>query len=214
VKPSQATNDQSYVSIGTQPTEFKRNDHRTKQQLEQSVADSPQVSTGSTVLVPSDRGGPGQNMRNHSMHSQKVSGGRKRRKNFFGRVVGVTTQHITPNPEIPCTPGWCLVYVRETFGIGPKYPTATAGWNASTYKHTDQNFPNNTWVPVWFSLSDNPDGHVVLRQPDGSIWSASSPTATTPVHHASLTELERYYGNRLNYLGWTEDLEDTLIMNG
>lgn len=123
----------------------------------------------------------------------------------------MTTQLITPNPNIPCTPGLCLVYVRETFGVGPKYPTATAGWNASNHKHPDQNFPEGDWVPVWFSLNDDPDGHVALRQPDGSIWSSSSPTATKPVHHQSLDAIEKYYGGRLNYLGWTNDIEGAIV---
>lgn len=124
----------------------------------------------------------------------------------------MTKQLITPNPNISCTPGMCLVYVRETFGIGPKYPTAFEGWNASTFKHTDQAFPDSAWVPLWFSLVDNPGGHVVLRQPDGSVWSASSPTETQPVHHASIEDLQSYYGGRLTYLGWTEDIEDIKIV--
>lgn len=125
----------------------------------------------------------------------------------------MTNQNIIPKPQIPCTPGLCLVYVRETFGIGPKYPTATAGWVASKFKHKDQNFPSNVWVPLWFSLSDNPDGHVALRQPDGSVWSASSPTSHSPVHHPSLSSLLSYYKNRLTYLGWTEDIEDVRVLN-
>lgn len=133
----------------------------------------------------------------------------------MGLYIGndMAMQFITPNPAIPCQPGWCLEYVRETFGIGPKYPTAIDGWNASGYKHLDQNIPDGVWVPLWFSLSDNPAGHVVLRQPDGSIWSASSPTATTPVHHTSITDLMSYYGGRLTYLGWTEDVEGVPVVS-
>lgn len=126
-------------------------------------------------------------------------------------LAGNLVQVTTPNPDIPCTPGWCLVYVRETFGIGPKYPTATAGWQASTTKHTDQNFPN-AWVPVWFSLKDEPAGHVALRQPDGSIWSSSHPTKKRPIQHKSLEDIESYYGGRLTYLGWTEDIEGRPIV--
>ena len=126
----------------------------------------------------------------------------------------MATQIITPNPDIPCTPGLCLVYVREAFGIGPKYPTATDGWSASPTQHVDQNFPVDMWVPLWFSLSDNPHGHVVLRQPDGSVWSSSSPTANKPVHHSSLDDLLSYYGGKLTYLGWTEDIEDVLVVDG
>jgi len=121
-------------------------------------------------------------------------------------------QLITPNPNIDCTPGWCLVYVRETFGIAAKYPTATAGWEASKLQHTDQNFPENLWVPIWFSLSNNPAGHVALLAPDRSVWSASHPMRTSPVHHSSIQDTISYYGNRLTYLGWTEDIEDELVV--
>lgn len=124
----------------------------------------------------------------------------------------MATQLITPNPNIACTPGWCLVYVRETFGVGPKYPTASAGWKASGRRHKDKNFPKDAWVPIWFSLSDDPAGHVALRQPDGSIWSSSHPTARTPVHHPSFKDLLSYYGGRLTYLGWTEDIEGVLVV--
>ncbi|HUO61968.1 MAG TPA: hypothetical protein VMT96_00765 [Candidatus Bathyarchaeia archaeon] len=125
----------------------------------------------------------------------------------------MATQLITPNPNITCTPGLCLVYVRETFGIGPKYPTATAGWDASDYRHRDQDFPVGVWVPLWFYIKGNPDGHVALRQPDGSIWSASSPYSSMPVHHPSLDNLESYYGGRLSYLGWTEDVEGVMVVD-
>lgn len=127
-------------------------------------------------------------------------------------MASYASQITAPTPTVPCTPGMCLVYVRETFGIGPKYPSATAGWNASPYRHMDQDFPKDTWVPIWFSLKDNPNGHVALRQPDGSIWSSSHPTSTEPVHHKSLQDIVSYYSGRLTYLGWTEDIEDVRIM--
>lgn len=124
----------------------------------------------------------------------------------------MASQIITPNPNINCSPGMCLEYVRKTYNLSAKYPTATTGWNASNHQHADKDFPEGIWLPLWFSLSDNPDGHVVLRQPDGSIWSASSPTATTPVHHDSIDDLQNYYDGRLQYLGWTEDIEDVLVV--
>jgi hypothetical protein len=123
-------------------------------------------------------------------------------------------QVITPNPDVACTPGWCLKYVQDTFGLGAVYPSAIASWNASATKHDDQDFPEGVAVPLWFSLNGNPNGHVVLRMPDGSIYSSSHPTRNTPVHHASLAALDSYYGRgtMLNYLGWTEDVEGTAVI--
>ncbi|MDQ0825434.1 hypothetical protein QFZ60_001607 [Arthrobacter sp. B2I5] len=124
-------------------------------------------------------------------------------------------QLISPNPNVSCKPGWCLMYVQDTFGIAPVYPTATAAWNASTTKHWDYNFPPGCWVAVWFSLRDEPAGHVALLAPDGSVYSSSHPTKTTPVHHASLDALIQYYAkaNPLTYLGWTEDVEGVAVIS-
>lgn len=117
---------------------------------------------------------------------------------------------VNVNPNIPCVPGECLVYVRGTYNIAAKYPTATAGWNGTIKKHTDQNQPG-AYVPIWFSVSNNPDGHVALWAPDGSVYSASSPTSHTPFHHASIAALESYYGGRLGWRGWSEDVNGVTI---
>jgi hypothetical protein len=123
-------------------------------------------------------------------------------------------QLITPNPHIPCRPGWCLAYVNEAFGVPKKYGGATAAWYGSATKHADRNFPAGCWVPVWYALANEPNGHVVLLAPDGSCYSTSDPS-TTPHHHPSLADLEWYYahyGMPLTYRGWTEDVEDTPVV--
>jgi len=117
-------------------------------------------------------------------------------------------QTITPDPAIDCRPGWCLEYVRRTFGLPAVHPTATAAWEASTTQHQDRAYPADVAVPVWYGLDREPAGHVVLRMPDGSCYSTSD-NSTTPHHHPSLAELEDYYagwGWPLTYRGWTEDV--------
>ena len=127
-------------------------------------------------------------------------------------------QIITPSPGVPCRPGWCLTYLDDCFnleahGKTKNYPSATAAWKASRYQHKDRNFPAGCWVPVYFTLSDNEDGHVALLAPDGTVWSSSHPTSNKPVHHKSLDDLDTYYGRgRLGFLGWTEDLTDILAI--
>lgn len=132
---------------------------------------------------------------------------------MYNLTMASATQLITPNPEIACEPGMCLEYVRETFELPARYPSATASWEASEHKHTDKEFPDNVWVPVWYSLGDEPNGHVALRQPDGTVWSASHPTDTTPIQHESMQDIESYYGGRLKYLGWTEDLSGEMVID-
>ena len=118
------------------------------------------------------------------------------------------TQLVTPNPHIPCQPGWCLQYVRQAFGLPARHPTATAAWEASESKHRDRNFPKGIWLPVWFSLANEPAGHVALMAPDGSVFSTSD-LGTVPHQHLDLSDLMNYYaryGMTLTYLGWTEDV--------
>lgn len=123
-------------------------------------------------------------------------------------------QTITPNPNIPCQPGWCLAYVNEAFGVPKRYGSATDAWNASATKHRDRRFPSGVWVPVWYGLDTTPLGHVVLLAPDGTVYSTSD-LSNTPYHHPSLAHLEwfyAYYGMNLTYRGWTEDVEDTRVL--
>lgn len=119
------------------------------------------------------------------------------------------TQLITPNPNIRCTPGWCLQYVRESFGLPVRYGSATEAWQKSASQHRDRNFPTGMYVPVWFTIDIEPNGHVALLTPDGSVYSSSDMT-NTPHHHPSIDELISYYARwgkmKLTYLGWTEDV--------
>jgi hypothetical protein len=126
----------------------------------------------------------------------------------------VYKQLITPTPDIWCRPGWCLEYVRKTFGQPARYDSATDAWEASTSKHQDRQFPEGMAVPVWYGLHKEPAGHVVLRMPDGSCYSTSDLT-NTPHHHPSLAHLEEYYayyGMPLSYRGWTEDMAGTRVI--
>jgi len=117
-------------------------------------------------------------------------------------------QLITPNPHIWCAPGWCLQYVRQAFGLPARHPTATSAWEASTSKHRDRKFPAGVWYPIWFSLSNEPAGHVALVAPDGSVFSTSD-LSNKPHQHLDISDLMNYYaryGMTLTYLGWTEDV--------
>jgi len=117
-------------------------------------------------------------------------------------------QLITPNPNIPCEPGWCLQYVRQAFNQPAVYGTATEAWEASKTQHRDRNFPPGVSVPVWYGIAKIPAGHVVIRMADGSVYSTSD-LGRTPHHHRDLADLEAYYahyGIPLTYRGWTEDI--------
>jgi hypothetical protein len=123
-------------------------------------------------------------------------------------------QLVTPNPNIPCAPGWCLQYVRQTFNLPARYASATEAWEQSPSKHRDRNFPPGIWTPVWYGLDTTPLGHVVLRAPDGRVYSTSD-LGNTPHLHPDLADLEAYYayyGMNLTYRGWTEDVAGYPVM--
>lgn len=125
------------------------------------------------------------------------------------------TQAITPNPDIWCRPGWCLEYVRTAFGLPAVHPSATANWEASATKHRDRAFPAGVTVPVWYGVAGVPEGHVVLRMADGSVYSTTNANSNTPRHHPNLADLERIYagaGLPLTYRGWTEDVAGTRVI--
>ena len=123
-------------------------------------------------------------------------------------------QLVMPDPFIPCTPGWCLQYVRQAFGAPIVEPTATKGWENAVFKHTGMDFPSGVWVPVWFAVAGVPEGHVVLRAPDGSIYSTTSPTNTRATVHPTLDDLFAAYApyNPLTYRGWTEDVSNVRVV--
>lgn len=114
-------------------------------------------------------------------------------------------QLVKPNPNVACKPGWCERYVENTIGKTGKYATATAAWNAEANKHTDRTVPG-VWVPVYWGLTNNVAGHTALMAPDGRIYSSSHPTRTTPTIHANLAAIEKYYGGRLKWRGWGENI--------
>lgn len=123
-------------------------------------------------------------------------------------------QLISPVPWIPCIGGWCLQYVREAFRLPAKYWSATEAWEKSTSQHRDRNFPPGVWLPVWYGIDQEPLGHVVLRSPDGRVYSTSDYSGW-PVIHNSLEDLEEFYaayGMTLRYRGWTEDVASYAVV--
>lgn len=121
----------------------------------------------------------------------------------------MTTQLITPNPDIPAEEGMCLQYVRQAFGLPLRYGSATEAWNNSPSQHRDRNYPQGVWFPVWWALDKNVNGHVALVAPDGSVYSTSNLDPNPVKHHPSISDVEAYYayyGMTLTYRGWTEDV--------
>jgi LysM repeat protein len=100
--------------------------------------------------------------------------------------------------------GWCLWWVQQAFRANHIYALAIQEWNANSYNHGD--VPKGLWVPIFFKMRGVPAGHVAILAPDRSVYSTSSPYTRYPIHHSSIATLNSYYGGKLTYLGWSEDI--------
>lgn len=98
--------------------------------------------------------------------------------------------------------GLCLVFVRNCYNIGSRYPSAAQAWNGARKKHETSslaNVPNG--APVFFSVPGNPYGHVALYLGDGLFrtnYSAKGTVITASLSHPVF--------NTMKMLGWSEDL--------
>jgi len=101
--------------------------------------------------------------------------------------------------------GWCLWWVQEAFKTAHKFPRAIDEWNANTYNHAGLP-PKGVWAPGFAAMKGVPAGHVFIIAPDGSVYSTSSPHTLNPIHHKDFNAMNNYYGGRLTYLGWSEDI--------
>jgi hypothetical protein len=130
--------------------------------------------------------------------------------------MGKWVQNRDANWKIPYTGGWCLKYVREAFGIGPKYPTATSAWQNAQGKHYDLP-PTGITVPVYFALGSEPAGHIAIRLDDMKVAS-STQSGTHPqgfIHPSIQNMIDMYakYNKGCTYLGWSEELHGTTIVS-
>lgn len=130
-------------------------------------------------------------------------------------------QKVTPNLNTQGQVGLCLKFIEDEFQT-PHNPTgrandcATDEWNASVYKHTDQNFPAGVAVPIWFSYSATIDGiyknwgHVATRLPDGSFYCSPYQNGMPSAHFTDFNIFKQKY--KADFVGWSEDLAGVRIV--
>lgn len=129
-----------------------------------------------------------------------------------------SSQLVTPNLNTAGNIGYCLAFVESAYGTGHLYPYAYNGWQATQYKHEDQNFPDGMYVPIWFSymVGNTNEGHVAIRMPDGRVLSSPWQQGTTQAILPNIDELVRIYSDNgvhpLTYLGWSEDIAGVQVV--
>lgn len=119
-------------------------------------------------------------------------------------------QLVQPNLNISGSIGLCLDYARRVFRAPAGNATAWIAWNATQYKHLDQDFPDVA-ILQWYSfISGGANlGHVTVNVPGVGIYSSPYERGTTHAVLSSVSEVERIYG--VKYVGWSEDINGVRV---
>ena len=113
---------------------------------------------------------------------------------------------------------WCLAVAQRTFNVAPFAESAQIAWNWNNTKHTDRNFPDGCFVPIWWTGGYKNYGHVAVAKRTGNriqIW--TSPYTHKPYFdyfegelNTTIDTVSRIYG--IAYAGWTETMNTTRIV--
>jgi hypothetical protein len=121
-------------------------------------------------------------------------------------------QLVQPNLNATGQVGLCLAFAEDVFNTAREFPYATKAWQATKYRHLDQNFPSDVAVLLWWSYKQNGAdyGHVAIHVPGKGILSSPWQKGTTHAWLPTIAKLESIYSDGgihpLTFLGWSEDL--------
>lgn len=121
-------------------------------------------------------------------------------------------QLVQPNPNTVGNVGYCLAFGESAFNTPHLHPNAFSAWQATQFKHPNEEPPTDVSVPIWFSymIGSVNEGHIAINIPGRGILSSPYKIGTTQAWLPSIAELERIYSDNgihpLTYLGWSEDI--------
>jgi hypothetical protein len=111
----------------------------------------------------------------------------------------------TPPPGETDWFGWCLVFVRRCFNVGPMYGSAEKGYFGTDFKHGTSGTPP-LGVPIWWT--NGGDGHVAISTGDGNCYSTDI-KRRGKVDKVAISYITRTWGQK--YRGWSEDINGVRI---
>ncbi len=111
----------------------------------------------------------------------------------------------TPPPGQSDWFGWCLVFVRRCFNVGPKFGSAEKGYYGTDFKHGTAGTPP-LGVPVWWT--NGGDGHIAISAGDGNCYSTDI-KRRGKVDKVAISFITRTWGQ--TYRGWSEDVNGVRI---
>lgn len=125
-------------------------------------------------------------------------------------------QNVQPNIHVQGTSGMCLQYVDDSVSAPNRKWSAQASWDyaVSTGKaHPNAEPPKKVWVPVYYTIDNGQFaglGHVAWYYNDGKntvIYDSEYASKKRSTPYGSGSDLIRYMGWQMRYLGWSEHLD-------
>lgn len=113
--------------------------------------------------------------------------------------------------------GWCLAVTDASFGVAPFAATALKAWEVNNTKRENRDLPLNCYVPIFYSGDKDGFGHVAICYYDGNIykiWSSPYTDKKSFDYFAGVDAIDLLirYGYGKKFLGWTETLGNTRIV--
>ncbi len=107
--------------------------------------------------------------------------------------------------------GFCLVFVRNAFGVSALFGSAAAAWNGAQFKHpvsSGMQVPRG--APVFWTGGSKGFGHVAIGTGNGRCWSSDAGGAgrTAKVNIDELTD--RF---NIDLQGWAEDVNGVRVFD-
>lgn len=107
--------------------------------------------------------------------------------------------------------GFCLVFVRNAFGVDALFPSAAAAWRGASFKHpvtSGMQVPRG--APVYWTGGSKGFGHIAIGTGNGRCWSsdAGGPGRTAKVSIDELTD--RF---NIDFQGWAEDVNGVRVFD-
>ena len=109
--------------------------------------------------------------------------------------------------DATATPGMGLRQVRAWYAIPARDPSAAAAWAAACYRRPGDRHPPRG-APVFYAGGSHGFGHIAMALGDGTVRSTDA-GGRGRVATVALDWPEHHCG--LSYVGWTADLEGTVI---